>query len=490
MVLSLTTLLVVALLLALAPALAAPAASEDDVTVHFVVDTSGSMQGTPLQEAKQALTTGIDALPDSFSAGLREFSGPCGQGGNLLVEVDRDNRGALYNGVEGLQAGGLTPSPEALRAAALDLPDSGNRSIVFISDGESTCGDPCPVAAEIAEEQGVNFRVHTVGFRAPEAAESELACIANVTGGTYFEASNEDELTDAIRGVISGPRSCPRVQVIAARGSGQDWDGSTLEEPLNTFVNHLRFRLENEDADTWATEDAIDVVSLDYPAVDAQKAVDAFVNLARNPGQDPIDGNEYIESLNQGVQALGAELDSLTNAGCSETQVVLAGFSQGAQVVADSLSVFSLERRMPDQIASVRLFGEPRFNPRDPAAIPGTLRRGGIFGMRGELEFGPDVVESWCVPGDPICDNGTFISVNALRSRIDSALNKEGRHSSYHTASVQRQVPAPAAATSTCSAILGRSCTTLRFGDGLGPGFDNPATFRGQVPWQTNPPRP
>lgn len=47
--------------------------------------------------------------------------------------------------------------------------------IVLVSDGESTCGDPCPTAESIAAQQGIDFKVHTVGFQAPESAENELA---------------------------------------------------------------------------------------------------------------------------------------------------------------------------------------------------------------------------------------------------------------------------------------------------------------------------
>lgn len=70
--------------------LSAPVAQADDTksTVLFVVDTSGSMYGVPLNQAKEALHAGIDALAPGQAAGLRSFAGGCGQGGQF-ARADR-----------------------------------------------------------------------------------------------------------------------------------------------------------------------------------------------------------------------------------------------------------------------------------------------------------------------------------------------------------------------------------------------------------------
>lgn len=175
------------------------------MSIIFVVDVSGSMAGKPLEDAKSALRAGIDVLPDDTAAGIRSFSGACGSGGTLLVPVDTDNREQLNAAVDSLSAGGGTPTPDALRAAADDLPAHGQRAIILISDGQSTCGDPCPVAQELKDSFGIDFRVHTVGLGVPSQAENELACIASVTGGTYVEASDPETLSDVISDLVSDP---------------------------------------------------------------------------------------------------------------------------------------------------------------------------------------------------------------------------------------------------------------------------------------------
>lgn len=178
-----------------------PAAARAEVasrSVLFVVDVSGSMTGAPLEQAKTALAESIKSLDQAVAAGLRTFAGGCGDSGRLLVPVAPGNRDALLSAADSLSAGGGTPTPDALRAAAADLPSGGERTIVLISDGQSTCGDPCTVAKEL-HDTGVSITMHTVGFNVSGAAETQLSCIADATGGKYFSATDTAGLSEAIR---------------------------------------------------------------------------------------------------------------------------------------------------------------------------------------------------------------------------------------------------------------------------------------------------
>jgi lysophospholipase L1-like esterase len=181
----------------------ASAQTSGERSINFVVDTSGSMSGTPLAEAKDALTAASTAIPQSAGVGLRSYAGSCGDGGVVRVPLGPYDPSAFSSAVQSLTAGGGTPTPDALRAGAADLPPDGERTLILISDGQSTCGDPCPVAEQIAADLGVSFRVHTVGFRAPDNAETELECIARVTGGTYVSASDRDALERAIGNAVA-----------------------------------------------------------------------------------------------------------------------------------------------------------------------------------------------------------------------------------------------------------------------------------------------
>lgn len=196
---------VIAALLALAVVggvIHASPASAESSSVIFVVDVSGSMSGTPLTQAKTALNQAVAALPAGTNAGLRAYEGSCGDGGDLLIPVGPVDAQQFTSAIDSLQAGGGTPTPDALTAAASDLPSSGDRTVVLISDGQSGCGDPCPVAASLATSLGVGFRVHTVGFQASATAGSELECIARVTGGTYVPVTDGDQLGQVLGGLV------------------------------------------------------------------------------------------------------------------------------------------------------------------------------------------------------------------------------------------------------------------------------------------------
>lgn len=114
---------------------------------------------------------------------------------------------------DALFASGTTPTPGALLGAADELRDvTGPKIVLLISDGASTCGDPCPTAASIKDDLGADFAAVTVGFRAPDSAADELRCIAEVTGGEYFPADDEAGLAEAI-GAAVGSSSAAYVAV-------------------------------------------------------------------------------------------------------------------------------------------------------------------------------------------------------------------------------------------------------------------------------------
>jgi hypothetical protein len=157
----------------------------------FVVDTSTSMAGRPLAEAKSALVGGTTAVPAGAQVSLRSFGGPCGDGGIVRLPLGPFDQATFSSAVDSLSIGASgTPTPAALRAAAANLPSAGDRTLILVSDGQSGCGDPCPVARELADRLGAGFRIDAVGFRAPNSAEAELDCIARVTGGTYVSATD------------------------------------------------------------------------------------------------------------------------------------------------------------------------------------------------------------------------------------------------------------------------------------------------------------
>ncbi|MFI9504219.1 VWA domain-containing protein [Nocardia sp. NPDC052566] len=203
-------------------AVAAPGGAES--TYHpliLVIDASGSMSEpdagdgqTRMAAAQQAATNFVDMLPTEAEVGLATYGTGTGPSSadraagcrdyHQLTPVGTPDRAAMKAAIEGLRPRGYTPIGVALRNAAAALPREGGRSIVLVSDGEDTCAPPppCEIAAELARD-GVDLRIHTVGFKTGGDARDQLACIARSTGGTYSDADDGAALKSVLPRVAS-----------------------------------------------------------------------------------------------------------------------------------------------------------------------------------------------------------------------------------------------------------------------------------------------
>lgn len=192
-------------------------------TILFVVDTSTSLAGKPLADAKGALLGASTAIAVDSQVGLHSFGGACDNGGLVRLALGPFDRPTFTSAVNSLAIGASgTPTPAALRAAATTLPAVGDRTLVLVSDGGSSCGSPCPVARELDARLGAGFRIDTVGFRAPNFAESELGCIARATGGSYVSVTDsaglQKTLAESAIPRVTGLRVSPKTFRAAAKG--------------------------------------------------------------------------------------------------------------------------------------------------------------------------------------------------------------------------------------------------------------------------------
>ena len=120
----------------------------------------------------------------------------------LLVPIGPIQRTELKAQIEQLRTSGATPLAFALEQAREDCAKiSGSKLLILVSDGMETCrGDPIAAARDLVSS-GFNLRVHVVGYDVAQyqAAREQLKQIADVAGGTYFDASDSEELRSALR---------------------------------------------------------------------------------------------------------------------------------------------------------------------------------------------------------------------------------------------------------------------------------------------------
>ncbi|NNE75902.1 MAG: hypothetical protein HKN31_02395, partial [Pricia sp.] len=71
-------------------------------------------------------------------------------------------------------------------------------TIILITDGIESCdGDICKVVAD-AKADGINFKLHIVGFGLKEGEKDELICAAQAGNGTYYDADNSGGLGEVL----------------------------------------------------------------------------------------------------------------------------------------------------------------------------------------------------------------------------------------------------------------------------------------------------
>ena len=115
--------------------------------VTFVIDNSGSMQGTKLEQVKAGLAKVIDNMKDTGNVvGAVTFSDKVDQ--ELAPAPISQNRFDLVEMIDRMEASGSTALYDAVRRGvvlsdATPAADGATRAVVVLSDGEKTSGELC-----------------------------------------------------------------------------------------------------------------------------------------------------------------------------------------------------------------------------------------------------------------------------------------------------------------------------------------------------------
>ncbi len=199
-----------AAVLALPIAFALPVAAQ--TTTMIVMDGSGSMWGQidgrpKLEIARDTVAQVLTDLPDSRVLGLMAYGhrerGNCADI-EVMVPPAAGSAAAIQQAVNGMRFQGKTPLTEAVRQAAEALRSTEEpATVILVTDGIETCeADPCALATEL-QASGVDFTAHVIGFGLTRDEGAEVACIAQNTGGRYFEAKDSAALAEALNAAVT-----------------------------------------------------------------------------------------------------------------------------------------------------------------------------------------------------------------------------------------------------------------------------------------------
>jgi Ca-activated chloride channel family protein len=199
--------------------------------VMLVLDASGSMWGqidgrNKIEIAREAVAGLVGRWQTEDALGLMAYGhrrkGDCGDIETLIPVGTLDPARYLAT-VNALNPKGMTPLSQAVIDAAAALRSSEQKAtVILVSDGEETCDlDPCAIGQAL-EREGIDFTAHVIGFDVTQAQhQAQLRCLAENTGGRYFNARDARELEIALGGAMQAstePALPPATASVAAQG--------------------------------------------------------------------------------------------------------------------------------------------------------------------------------------------------------------------------------------------------------------------------------
>ena len=370
-----------------APVALAQESQENTVPPTMVIlDASGSMEQTDaggetrMDAAKEATHTFLDGVTEDSELGFitygtgtsnapEERDAGC-EDVTTLAPLASGQLDDIRGEVDGIEASGYTPMGPALRQAADELPEEGDRNVVLVSDGLDTCAPPpvCDVAKEL-HEQGIDLIINTVGFLVDDEARTELECIAEAGGGQYLDANDADSLAKSMRVLYTRSINTYESDLEEYAGSTNESEPTEVPADVEAFSSPLHYTGAapndiNSDAQHWRipVEEgerlAISGLTVQPPSFGG--LADSRFGMSLDFADSACRVNDWTEvdsSSAQGVQAV---------AGISE----VAGEDCGAEGYVD----FSIARRgnyleghdIPMELKITRFAGEDVSGVPDP----------------------------------------------------------------------------------------------------------------------------
>jgi Ca-activated chloride channel family protein len=172
----------------------------------FVLDTSGSMRGKRMTQARSALKYCLDNLTPNDRFGLLNFATTVNRYADSLQTATKDNVDVARKWVDQLEATGGTAIDDALKSAIEMRTDDPTRTftIVFFTDGRPTIGETNAerILQNVAKRNTANTRIFTFGV-GDDVNASMLDVLADNSRAISTYVRESEDIENKVSGLYS-----------------------------------------------------------------------------------------------------------------------------------------------------------------------------------------------------------------------------------------------------------------------------------------------
>jgi tight adherence protein B len=169
----------------------------DPTQVALTIDTSGSMRGTALDNAKAAARTFVDRMPAGAQIAVIGFGDQ-----PYVASPFTTDRAATRAAIASLSAQGETAFYDAITTATGLFTDGSSHSLVALTDGKDTASTASLTsAASRLRDTGVSY--YGVALATADADLRAVEDLATATGGQATTADRSGALDDVYRGIAA-----------------------------------------------------------------------------------------------------------------------------------------------------------------------------------------------------------------------------------------------------------------------------------------------
>lgn len=217
-----------------------------------VIDTSGSMAGAKIENARNAATTLVKSLKDGDIVSLDTFS----DNAKTLIpstRINAESRASVLKAIAGLTPTGSTNMFDGLTLGEGQLAGAPQthtvRRVVMISDGIANVGPSSPDTLGSIAERGLKNRAQVTSLGVGnDYDEKTLNALAVKSSGRLYHLTEPKEMASILKGELDLLNAtlasdafvevtpAPGVQLVGADGIRADWAGDgALRIPLGAL---------------------------------------------------------------------------------------------------------------------------------------------------------------------------------------------------------------------------------------------------------------